>query len=125
MQKQYDMEIEYLEEKIEKTKKFKKKSYESYLDGILTKEEYAEYAFDYDKKIKELNAQKETLVNNINVQQEIDTQYDKWVEGFINYIHIDSLTRELVLELIERIEVNHDGSIDVYYRFQNPYANVE
>lgn len=125
VQKQYDMEIEYLEEKIEKTKKFKKKSYESYLDGILTKEEYAEYAFDYDKKIKELNAQKETLVNNINVQQEIDTQYDKWVEGFINYIHIDSLTRELVLELIERIEVNHDGSIDVYYRFQNPYANVE
>lgn len=36
-------------------------------------------------------------------------------------INIKTLTREVVLELINKIEVNNDGSINIYYKFSNPY----
>ena len=49
-------------------------------------------------------------------------EYDEWVEKFRNYINIDELTREVVLELIEKIEVNADGSINIFYKFKNPHA---
>ena len=55
------------------------------------------------------------------MKQELNAQYDEWVEAFRNYINIRKLTRDLVLELIERIEVNEDSSITIYYKFQNPY----
>jgi len=47
---------------------------------------------------------------------------DEWIKRFKDYIDVDELTREMVLELIERIEVNEDGSISIYYKFRNPYA---
>lgn len=55
------------------------------------------------------------------MQQKLDTQYDKWVEAFRNYINVTELTRDMILELINRIEVNSDGSITIFYKFQNPY----
>ena len=45
------------------------------------------------------------------------------VEAFKDYINVNNLTRDMVLELIEKIEVQEDGSITIYYKFQNPYIN--
>lgn len=38
-------------------------------------------------------------------------------KNFINGGKSSALTREMVLELIDRIEVNRDGSLDIHYRF--------
>ena len=40
---------------------------------------------------------------------------------FSEYVNIDKLTRGIVLELIERIDVSEDGCICIHYRFKNPY----
>lgn len=122
---QFDLEKKNLDAQIEKIKKFKKKSYDSYMEEIITKEEYVAYVKEYDNQILELNRKLEKLQERIDIQQELDAQYDEWVEQFIDYIHIEKLTREIVLELIEKIEVNHDGSINVFYRFRNPYEEAE
>ncbi len=55
------------------------------------------------------------------MQNEIDVKYENWVDAFKNYINVSELTRGMVLELIERIEVHEDGVIDIYYRFSNPF----
>ena len=54
----------------------------------------------------------------------MESEYHKWEESFKNYINIDELTRDVVLELIEKIEVNDDGSISIFYKFQNPYVEI-
>ena len=56
------------------------------------------------------------------MQEELDNQYDEWANAFKDYISIEKLTRDVVLELIDKIEVGKDGSITIYYKFQNPYA---
>ena len=40
---------------------------------------------------------------------------------FKDYINIEKLTRDVVIELIEKIEVHEDGGLDIYYRFRNPF----
>ena len=47
---------------------------------------------------------------------------DEWVERFKDYINVEKLTREMVLELIKRIEVNEDASVSIFYKFRNSYA---
>ena len=65
--------------------------------------------------------QKEVLIDELNAQDCLDEKYNEWVESFKDYINIKKLTREVVLELINKIAVHEDGTIDIYYRFSNPY----
>ena len=44
------------------------------------------------------------------------------MERFKDYINVEKLTREMVLELIKRIEVNEDASVSIFYKFRNSYA---
>ena len=90
----YEMQLDGIQKRIDKIEKFKRKTYGNFMEDLISKEEY----------------------------MELNAQYDEWVEAFKNYINIRKLTRDMVLELIERIEVNIDGSIIIYYKFQNPYG---
>ncbi len=118
---QYELQLDNLKQQIEKNETFKRKTYQSYMEEIITKEDYTKFVADYDKQIEELNKQKEIVFQKMDIQKELDSQYDIWVEMFKDYINIEELTRDVVLELIEKIEVNSDSSINIYYRFQNPY----
>ena len=106
---------------IKNIEKFKRKTYDSYMEDLISKEEYICYISDYDKNMKELQEQKKVVQKKFNLQKNQSIQYDKWVESFKDYINIDKLTRDVVLEFIEKIEVHKDYSITIYYKFQNPY----
>uniref|UniRef100_UPI002FE0B606 DUF4368 domain-containing protein n=1 Tax=Muricomes intestini TaxID=1796634 RepID=UPI002FE0B606 len=85
--------------------------------------EYLSYIDEYDEQINELNLQEGNIHNLIARRAELDAEYDEWVEAFKNYMNVDTITREMALELIEKIEVYEDSSIKIFYRFQNPYRS--
>lgn len=118
---QFAEQLKAIDKQIEKNKTFKKNTYQNLMEEIIQRDEYIAYIAEYDKKISELEIQREGIVEQIENQEQIDNQYDEWVEAFKDYINIKELTREVVMELINKIEVNEDGSINIYYRFQNPY----
>lgn len=118
----YEMQLDGIQKRIDKIEKFKRKTYGNFMEDLISKEEYMEYVSGYEDEIKKLQEQKRLLEGKADLKQELNAQYDEWVEAFKNYINIRKLTRDMVLELIERIEVNKDGSIIIYYKFQNPYG---
>lgn len=117
----YQQQIEELNKRLDKISVYKKKTYDSYMEEIISKEEYLRYVSDYDIEKKKIESEKEAVSDKIESQKEMDNEYDEWVEAFKDYINIDELTRDIVVELIEKIEVNADGSINIHYRFNNPY----
>lgn len=117
------MQLENIKSRMEKIEKYKKKTYDNYMDDLISRDDYKKYVTEYDKEIGELKQQQELINSKTDLEKEISTQYDEWVEAFINYVDIDKLTREIVIELIEKIEVNKDGSINIYYKFRNPYIS--
>lgn len=92
------------------------------MEDLISKKDYMKYISEYDAEITGLQNQKDVLCNKVDLQQELDARYDEWVEAFKDYINVRKLTRDMVLELIERIEVHEDGGITIYYKFQNPYV---
>lgn len=113
--------IRNMEKEILHNTVYKKKTYQNYMDELITKEEYLAYTREYDADIVTLQGRLKKLKKEMEEQESLEVQYDKWIEEFKNYINIDELTREVVLELIEKIEVNEDGSIRIFYKFGNPY----
>lgn len=117
-----DQRLEHLKSELAGIQKYKKKTYENYVDGVLSKEEYFVYKADYDKqereirmKIQEAEAEKESSV-------ETEESYENWIEKFIQYGTLAEITREIVIELIDRIVVNSGKSIDIEFKYQSPYA---
>ena len=117
------------EEDVDELKKMQvysesRECYEIQLDSIQKRLEKIErFVSEYEAEIKELQEQRAVITDEADLQQELDDRHDEWVEAFRDYINVKTLTRDMVLELIERIEVCDDGSITIYYKFQNPYAD--
>ncbi len=119
----YEMQVENIKQRIEKAEKYKRKTYQNFMEDLITKQEYIAYVSQYEEEIKGLQEQLCIVNEKSDLQQEINAQYDEWVEAFRDYINVTKLTRDMVLELISRIEIRNDGSITIYYNFQNPYMN--
>lgn len=113
-------QIRRIEAEMERRKIYKQKTYQNFMDEILTKEEYLFYTEEFKREFCEFKKNLEQLKSQLSRQKELDSEYEEWTEKFRNYIEIDELTREIVLELVERIEVNADGSLNIFYKFRNP-----
>lgn len=119
----YEMQRESIAKRLDKIQKFKKKTYDNYMDDLISRKEYKAYIAEYEEEERQLQQKMSSMGDQSDLQQELDRKHDAWVEAFRDYINIEKLTREVVLELVERIEVNSDGSITIYYKFCNPYAD--
>ena len=104
----YKKQIQIVDAELEKYQKFKKRAFTGYVEEMITPQEYRSYIAEYEE---EMLADENSLQN----------QHDEWVEAFKDYINIEKLTRDVVIELIEKIEVHEDGGLDIYYRFRNPF----
>lgn len=118
----YQKQMDMIDEQLGKYRKFKQKTYTNYLEEMISKEDYSSYTAQYEEEISKLNLQKEEIIKKMENDNELQEQYDEWAEAFRNYIDVDELTRDMVIELIQRIEVREDGELDIYYRFSNPYV---
>ena len=116
----YEPQIAAIQKRIAKLEKFKKKTYDSYMEELLSKKEYAAYISEYNGQIKELQLQQSAVQNKAELEKGLHNPYDAWAEAFKDYINVTELTRDMVLGLLDRVEVNSDGSITIFYKFQNP-----
>ena len=116
-----DRQIERLQKELAAVQKYKKKTYENYVDGVLDKEEYLSYKAEYEKQDKDIREKIQMAEQEKDSFGEAEESYENWIEKFIKYGTLSEVTREIVTELIEKIVVNGDKSIDIIFKYQSPY----
>ena len=101
-----------------KVRKLKKQSYEDYREGILTREEFFVYSEDYSRKEQLYLKRAEELKNMENYyKKEYGRAGDK---EFQNPKRKNYICKQILMELIDRIEVREDQCLEIYYRFSKP-----
>ena len=118
---QIDMSFNAICDRVEKIKKHKHKTYEAYIDDLISIDEYKSYTEKYNGELQDLEKQIKVLEEEKKNADKVDQEYKQWVNTFSEYANVDTLTRAIVVELIERIDIYNDGSIKIHYRFKNPY----
>ena len=117
--KTFELQTCQLKKELLQKEGYRKKTYQNYLDEVLSKEEYLSYTREFETEIKRLKEQLNTLRDRMQEQNRRKIASDEWIEQFKHYVGVTELTREIVLEFIERIEVNADYSIRIFYKFKN------
>jgi len=95
------------------------KSYIDNLKGIIDDEQYARIS----KLLKqEINANKEKI-DNLKAMNVNDSKQDnRQIENYINeFLSLENPTRELIINLIEKIEIYDDKTIDINLTFNNDF----
>ena len=80
-----DQQIERLQKELAAVQKYKKKTYENYVDGVLDKEEYLSYKAEYEKQDKDIRAKIQLAEQEKDSFGEAEESYENWIEKFIKY----------------------------------------
>lgn len=102
------------------------------LDGLYTDWKNGDITHDQYRRIKATTAEKvETLqaqVEHIKAEQEayakgVTTQ-DPYLSTFLAHRNIQSLTRGLLVELVDTIYIHEDGTVDIVFNFADQYRRI-
>ena len=105
------------------TQGIKEKLYGDYAEEILTREDFLNYnelyskrIEEYDRKITELEAERQNLQTAPNAYPFLDV--------YRKYRKLEEITRPMVVELIEKIEVYEGNRVEITFRFQDEIADL-
>ncbi len=120
-----DDRIARLKAKIEKNTEYRKRAYEQFMDDILSKEEYLELKKMYDTENERFEKELDELKNVEETEMTVMQDTVKWLDHFSRgKITAAQLTREVLVELIDRIYVYPDQQIDIYFKFTPGIGSV-
>ena len=114
-----DTELHKAKAELERMKKLKKSIYEDYKEELISKEEFLSYREDYLKKEKLYSEQIETLEEKKKENETEDVFKTPWLRRLLELKDIESLDRDIVMEMISEIKVYENHKIKIIYNFSN------
>lgn len=120
--KECEKKIEVLERKIQKIEYDASKSYESYVIGEITKEEFAITQKESESAINNLKGQiDDENCNQTKRRKQFDKEI-KWWKAALKMKGKADLNRELLLAMVSKIELFPDKRLNIHFNFSNPYT---
>ena len=120
---EYESVLSVVENQLTDTQGIKEKLYGDYAEEILTREDFLNYnelyskrIEEYDRKITELEAEQRNLQTAPNAYPFLDV--------YRKYRKLEEITRPMIVELIEKIEVYEGNRVEITFRFQDEIADL-
>ena len=95
-----------------------------YADEILTREDFLNYNELYSKRIEEYSRQK--LRNWKRNSENLQTAPNAYpfLDVYRKYRKLEEITRPMIVELIEKIEVYEGNRVEITFRFHDEIADL-
>lgn len=112
-----------LEMKIERNKNYRMSLYRQYKEGKISKEEYFAKRDEVTKQQVKFENELELIIERLDhiAVQQTDDDLNK----IIGAETVTKLTKELTDKLIDRIDVYHAGRVEITWKFQSEYSQIE
>ena len=112
---------EQVKEELGRTIYLKTSIYEDLKQGILTREEFLAAKEKYTLRITELEEELYKKETELEDFEQCINGSNKWMKTFLHFQGAEELTREMAVELLEKVEVFGDKRIHIKFRFRNEY----
>ena len=122
--KELEKRIEQKETEIVRCKELRNMLYEDMKDGIVSKEDYMELHEAYTQKRNAAEDAVRKMRQEIRDILASNTDKYRWLDYFAENRNIDRLTRNVAVELIDRVRVVDKGSIEVVFSFGDCYEEI-
>lgn len=113
-------QISKAEDKLENVDRYKKKAYEDYADKLLSKTDYIKLRDSYEKEAAALQNKIAAMKAEIHNIGETKQRHNSYAQRFVQYINIDALNREIIVELVDYIRVYENRQLEIKFKFESP-----
>lgn len=107
--------IDRLAHDINKNKRLKNELYVDLKRNIISEDEFADLKLMFDKRISKIESERSALEKELDRVKD-GKNADPVVCSIISYIGFNRLTRAMVIELIDKIVVDQNRSVKVYFK---------
>ena len=97
--------------------------YQSYVDQLMTEQEYMTLKRRYKAEAEEAERLIEALTRS-QAAEAAHTPENPFLAAFGSFRDADTLTREMAQALIERVYVDGDSNIEIVFRYRDEYKEL-
>lgn len=101
----------------------KMKAYEEYRDGRTSREDFVSQRATLMKREEEIMVQIGSIQKELEIK-EIDTDTQQMLERITRYIHMESYDKKVAAELIDKVIVYDESSIQIYWKNSDAYEKI-
>ncbi len=112
------------ERELAKVTRYKQSLYQDWKDGEITQQEYRAMKADYDRQAESLSdvlhrltAERAEMANGVNNEHPA-------LVAFMKYQNIETLSREILVELVDHIKIYENGNISVRFKFSDELRRI-
>ena len=88
--------------------------------GIIDEEDFLIFKEQYQEKKRQIEKRKSALQSRTKNDILLVDEYQRWLDNFLRYREIDELSREVLINLIDRIDVYEGEKIHISFKFKKP-----
>lgn len=115
------------EEEIKSCEGYKRSLYEDYKKDLISKEDYILFGKDYSDQIKELNKAVARLREEIEIflGDGSNSVACEWLKHFTKHKGVQSLTRQMTVNLVERVNVFAGKRVSINFRYNDKMKSAQ
>lgn len=114
-----------LETERERIEQMKLSLYPDWKAGDISREEYHRLKEQFEQQQAKLDTRLASLQSRIDEVQNGVNETNSFLSQFVKYRSLQTLTREVVVELIDMIYVHEGGKITIKFKFSDAYAAAQ
>lgn len=119
-----DQEILMKYEEASQCKKMEASLHKDFLEGIISKEEYLQFAKIYSERAEAAEEAAHKLRKEVETVFQKGLLTNEWVKRFAHERNIKELDRKLVLQLIDKIIVHEGKKMEIIFRYKDEFKAV-
>ena len=112
------------ERELAKISRYKQSLYQDWKDGEITQQDYRNMKADYERQAAALSDVLERLTTErAELANGVDNEHPALV-AFMKYQNIETLNREILIELVDHIKVYENGNIKIKFKFADELRKI-
>jgi hypothetical protein len=120
-----DNQISERENEIKDCERYKRSLYEDYKNGDISKDDFIAFGKDYTDRIDDLTISIKILKQEAELLFSEHNNSHKWIEHFKRYKNVSELSRQLVVNLIKRINLFEKKQITILFNYQDKFESIK
>ena len=122
--KRLEAALSQKEQEIAKIKLCKLDLYPDLKNGVIDRDEYASLKARIESQLSRLEDEKQHIKEEIAAYENVIADENAFLTYFLAHKNIETLTREVVVELIEMVYVHEGGEITIKFKYHDEYLRL-
>jgi site-specific DNA recombinase len=99
--------------------------YKDYKTGLFNMSEYQDMKRNFESEKAHAQKRVDSLTKQINEVENLKITHSEYIKDFVKHKNVSTLTRSMVVSMIDKILVHNEKNIDIIFKYQNIYKKMQ